>query len=78
MKVTALNTDGYQYNKDCRFARGLAYICRPLIYALLKLCPSMSVVANVDITGKFDCAIRIDRSSNTKIYNVTFDGSRDE
>ena len=74
--IVKVNTDGYQYNKSCRAARMLNCACRPMIYGLLKLCPSMPIVANVDITGKFDCAIRIEDSVGGHIDNVKITGVR--
>ena len=71
-KVVQVNIDGYKYNDTCRAAKVLEYMCKPVIWLMLKLCPGIGVVANVDISGDFGRAIHVSNSCNCSISNVSF------
>ena len=73
-----VNLDSHDYARGTRFERYLSFIVRPLIYGLLKLSPSTAVVANVDVSGEFNCGIRIEGLDTTALlHNITIKCSGD-
>lgn len=67
--VVFVNVEGHKFAQDCRLSRMLAFFCRPLIFMLLKLVPSVAIVANVDITGYHDTVVYLDDKTEGHFYN---------